>query len=491
MEAKKTVKERCPLKRSAFFAELDVATSGMKRVLSVSADCKTTGEECADGEIRISGRIEYKILFENEEGNYDCMNAAKDFLEKIVDKEVTPSSVCCVELIAVDNEYSGDAVLKIRTTVEVSGWFVRDRELLSVIEDGDDSLMLKKNTAEIESIVVLPTALKEISKDVELIGGIDKLLYAQTKINVNSVACATEIAYVDAELSATLLYVKDSNLFQETVVAPFAAELVSGDITAESEVFASGSALSVNVTVADEKTVVIETTAMIKGTLAKVEEYEYTADAYSLKNDLDVKLERYKLDRTACKETLSDKLSGSLRIDSEQGAMRAVIGSTEPIVAGLSLKIEDGRILVAEGVISARVLYLNEHGTAYGALIEAPFQLKGARECVMSEVLTAKACVHNFTARIRMGDEIEFSATLEISVEGTNPMYLECMTSLETLGERTDDGPAISLYIASEGESLWNVAKSLLTDEATLMEQNPDLELPLTGGEHIIVYKEL
>lgn len=491
MEAKKIVKERCRLQRSAFFSELDVATSGMKRVLSITAECKTTGEECADGEIRISGRIDYKILFENEEGGFDCMSAGKDFLEKVVDKGVNPTSICCVDLVAVDNEYSGDAVLKIRTTVEVSGWYVKEVELISVEDDSDGALMCRKQTAEIESIVVLPTALKEVSKDVELIGGIDKLLCCQTKININSVACATEIAYVDAELVATILYVKDTNLFQETVVAPFSAELVSGDISTDSEVFASGYAISNNVTIADEKTVVIETTAMIKGSLAKTEEYEYTADAYSLKYDVNVNLERYKLARTACRETLSDKLSGSLRIDSDQGTMRAVIGSTDPVVAGLSLKIEDGRILVAEGVVSARVLYLNEHGVAFGALIEAPFQLKGARECVMSDVLSAKAAIHNFTARIRMGDEIEFSATLEITVEGTNPMYIESMTSCETIAERTDDGPAISLYIASEGETLWNVAKALLTDEATLMEQNPDLALPLTGGEHIIVYKEL
>ena len=50
---------------------------------------------------------------------------------------------------------------------------------------------------------------------------------------------------------------------------------------------------------------------------------------------------------------------------------------------------------------------------------------------------------------------------------------------------------AISIHIAKSGETLWDVAKALGSTPELVMLQNPDITLPLSGGERVIVYRHL
>ena len=66
---------------------------------------------------------------------------------------------------------------------------------------------------------------------------------------------------------------------------------------------------------------------------------------------------------------------------------------------------------------------------------------------------------------------------------GNNVNKKTIVEDMEEGAAKEDDNIAISLYIAKEGESLWDVAKMLSTDEKTLMQLNPDIKLPLRSGD--------
>lgn len=50
---------------------------------------------------------------------------------------------------------------------------------------------------------------------------------------------------------------------------------------------------------------------------------------------------------------------------------------------------------------------------------------------------------------------------------------------------------AISVYIPAEGEDLWTVSKKLNACPEAIMQYNPDLTFPLTGGERILIYRQI
>ena len=83
---------------------------------------------------------------------------------------------------------------------------------------------------------------------------------------------------------------------------------------------------------------------------------------------------------------------------------------------------------------------------------------------------------------------IEEDCTLYARWEVT---HFSIIYDVELGAEKEENDFAVSLYIAKEGETLWEVAKALNTDEITLAEQNADVGLPLKGGEKILLYKYL
>ena len=50
---------------------------------------------------------------------------------------------------------------------------------------------------------------------------------------------------------------------------------------------------------------------------------------------------------------------------------------------------------------------------------------------------------------------------------------------------------AVSVHIAIAGEGLWDIAKKTGCSPEEIMADNPALELPLKGGERILVYRNI
>ena len=61
---------------------------------------------------------------------------------------------------------------------------------------------------------------------------------------------------------------------------------------------------------------------------------------------------------------------------------------------------------------------------------------------------------------------------------------------IEEKGERNRLGSAISVFVATRGDDLWDVAKRLGSDEEEILKYNSDLTFPLDGDERVILYRQ-
>ena len=50
---------------------------------------------------------------------------------------------------------------------------------------------------------------------------------------------------------------------------------------------------------------------------------------------------------------------------------------------------------------------------------------------------------------------------------------------------------AFSVFLPKEGEGLWEVAKRLRCEPASLQKSNPDLQFPVKNGQRIYVYRQI
>ncbi len=483
---KTMIYQRQPLQDTAFYTESEVKIPSLSRILAVSSEVKLTSTECVQGEVRVSGKVNYNIVYLSTDGNLDCAMTSKDFLEKIIDKNITPLTMVVIEGSREDTEWSGIDVTRLKTTIVLRGYCLRSVELDCA--EVDDSLRCYNVEVDVETANIIPSATKDVSKEVEIVGGIDRVMCQPSRVGLKSTATASGIVYVEGELQSSIVYARDNKLYTENIIIPFNTELTSVDIKDDSMVSVYADISYVNVILEGTTGILVEGTVMLKGIVCNLEKATLLKDAYSVDKEIALTTQDYVVSYTCCKETLGDKLATEVRLE-DKGA-RAIAVTTQPSVAGLGVRIEDGE-LIAEGVVNARAIYLDDQGEPYSVLVELPFQLKGGRTCSMAKVLAAKGEITAYSSRIRMSDEIEFTCSLIVTVEGQQDEVLSCITSYSVLGDVEDDDVAISLYIASENESLFSVAKALRTTEERIMMENPDLVLPLEAGAQIIIYKEL
>jgi hypothetical protein len=59
-------------------------------------------------------------------------------------------------------------------------------------------------------------------------------------------------------------------------------------------------------------------------------------------------------------------------------------------------------------------------------------------------------------------------------------------------GERyKEKGSAVSIYIPTEGDGLWEIAKKLKCRLEDVEKNNPKLEFPVKKGERLFIYRQL
>lgn len=472
-----------------FYLDRELLIAGAEKIICMDVSVRTTGIEALKGEARATYKAVYKTIYKSAEG---IKADEQSFEERATMKSdsITPKSFVDVTSRIIANEYVGTDNLKVRSTVELTGWVIVP--VTAEAAECREGLITKKRSVPIERI--LPVKESEIiaSSETEYKERVESILITDTKIGIINVSTATEICEIKGEAYTYVTYLSDGGLFSQCITTPFEAEILAEGITASDRAFLKGLALSTSATLRHEKNgsvISLEIVVGIKGFAIAAEETELLADAYSLTNEIKTNFGTLLAIENICMADIREKIAGSVALDTEAPRARTVLSVSAPTVGTIEV-INEGQLAV-EGIISAEIVYLDENEEMSKVLAELPYRFVIARDFGCSDNLYADAEVICLTARVRHNDEIEVLGEIAITVYGSSEIAIPYLGSCEAGGEKILDEAALSLYLAGEGEDLFDVAKELNTTEDVLMTLNPDLELPLKGGEKILLYRSL
>ena len=139
-----------------------------------------------------------------------------------------------------------------------------------------------------------------------------------------------------------------------------------------------------------------------------------------------------------------------------------------------------------EGSVSATLLY-EQNGEVHSTEVNLPFSvtLAGLGEDCMN--ISVAVCGVNI--RQRSEGECEAEAVLKIAAADSETVTVKYLTEAEE-GEKVDSNDcALSVYIPTAGDGLWETAKKLLQSPEEIQATNPELSFPLSGKERILVYR--
>ena len=98
-------------------------------------------------------------------------------------------------------------------------------------------------------------------------------------------------------------------------------------------------------------------------------------------------------------------------------------------------------------------------------------------------------CLKDVSARSRRGKEIEVSAELKVYSDLYCSRENSVITNVTIGDEKPQDDSSLYIYIVKPGETIWDIAKNMNVSPDVILEQNPEVSLPLQPYEKLVIYK--
>ncbi|MFI3229838.1 MAG: LysM peptidoglycan-binding domain-containing protein [Bacillota bacterium] len=469
--------------------EADINIEGAESIISVMAEARVVATEAMAQEARIDYRITYKVLYVSADG-IACVSQDFSGMTGVKSRLITPKSHVKIALNVGDIEYIGTHKLHIKGILEVAGYVINAMEIEPM--DKDDNIFAKTELVSVEHIEIVSDQEIIASDNVEIKEGIDSILTYDTTIIVKSATSGAETCAIEGECCTYMMYLTKGNLYSRAITMPFSGECLASNVQEGMETYLDGIADSTTLTLIGGEggsEVRVEVVVTISGYCVATEEVAIMVDAYSKTQELGCEYEEVLLQDNVCYTGIREKLSGSVRLGDEKKRIRSVLAVSKPSVSGISV-INNG-VLQVDGVASVSVIYLDEEEHYTEVVATLPFSYGVTRDFECGSGLYAVVKVCDIQARMRHNDEIDIMGEMRLEVYGSKDKYIKFIKSITEFGQLEENDVAISLYIVREGETLFDVAKAMLSDEDTLLQLNPEISLPLQAGEKVLLYRQL
>lgn len=453
----------------------------VKKPISVFAKSFITSRENSAEKTTVKAKVSFTFVYLSDDG-YKKVNAECDaFSELDADCSFVESFVTDVKLL------TSNGFIGVASVVFVG--CKKEENQFSVLQNSD-GVVCKSKEIDVDIYYNEKQGDQLITDEFNLDFTVGEVLSYQANAYLTSVNCGLGKIILEGETLLTvkaLPFSENNDIVKETKVIPFRYELESDDSLPDMKCFAIVNVSSTNLKIfADENkqksSVSVDIKLAFSGVLVGSEKMTVVTDAY-LKN-FECDLKKVDIERLCFKERkrFHEKVlcQGEAALDG--GRILAVLGECVNLVSAKS----DGGVVTVDGIVKADVVFKNSDNGIVNVPCERPFTFDFSEN---GEIFGLNLCLSGLNARVRNG-EIELETHLEVSYNSFENERFTCVEEITKLGERNRLGSAISVFVASAGDDLWDVAKRLGSDEEEILKYNGDLTFPLSGDERIILYRQ-
>lgn len=450
---------------------------------AVPADCVPS-----DGEVRYNGKLYLTVVYEDAEKKICRIERGAEFFHRASDPVLTPA--CRVRAAftveSVKNRKEGASFyVSVVVGAEVGVYGIAQAEYLS----GGEGLVCKRAPQTV--VKILPIAGEtEIEDDFET-DYVGDILLCSENVSVSRVEAEAGQLVVQGEVALNVCALKaDDSLCSYERLVPFRAELPADELLSEHKASAEVCVKSVAVTAGtDEDKGKSRISASFVLSVAAEgyipEELPTVEDAFALSSELKTEktqTESRVADGLLC---LTERISGTASLSAEINYSSLLAAAVTPRAEIVCHRGENGG--EAEGVMTAEVLLRDADGTNRSATLSLPFAFPVRYDEGLEAEASGTVC--GLSVRQRREGEVEAEATLKATVRLYRKIGAEYLTEAAEGAPIEENDSAISVYLPSEGDGLWEIAKRLHREPSELEKSNPELEFPVQKGKRLFVYR--
>ena len=463
------------------------------KVLSVSATASVYPAETLNGEARYRGKVSYKALY--LDGNTPkSLDYVSEFSGAILSDRVKTGTVCSfgAELLDIDVSAVTNTEIKAAAVIEVT-LTVTESENVRYLSHGgdnvytrDERLLCQSQTASVSSVF---TETDEIEN-----ANVKSVISAEARIVTFKRSATDDAIELSGEAVCDLVCEgEDGLIVSYRSVAPFTEIIAAHGVSAGDTVIGDVVLDGVRVNLTESEGVSVEIVYEMSASACAFTENTFSAvtDAFSVENELLKTLRSVDIVRVLRQDCVNETLDGSVTLKDDMPPadnILAVCGVKAVVTGTMS---DSGRVLVSGMMTGNIIYYCAENNSVSSASIELPYSVLLSVNAGEGDIIEARAEVYKTSVRIRRGNELDIRAEVcfDVTVSGEDTAAVVC--GLEKGEARPKPECAFSVYIARQGDTLWDAARELGVTPETVVSFNPDVTVPMSGGERLIAYRHL
>ncbi len=472
-----------------------VATDAVSQILSATATAEILSCECQDGQIKCDGRTIFYICFISREGEIKKTECNGNFSAIIKDGDIKAGcrAQATAEVVKTECDLNG-ASLGVWANIITTAEACENQELNAL--SGGERLVIDTQDITLFKSYGLREGTYPLEEEFELNCEVKEVLSHRAGANINAVSAGVGSIIVDGQVYLTVIALQNgekSSIIKEVRALPFRNEIECEEAMPTMQATASVNIKGLKTQVlVDQETgkskVTVSLNLCFTGEVFSSEEKTVAKDAFSVTENLELIKEQAQSFKPCGSQCASVGFNGRAVVaELPIGVTLFAVGNERAEVLSSELK---GSKLKCTGVISAIGYFCDGENKPFTRRLETAFEkeldctLNGELDCV-------RARAERVTARLISATEIELDGELILCAETREKCVVDCIREVKSVGEKTPNTHAISVYIPLEDEELWSLAKRLNVCPESLVETNPELTFPLTGKERIVVYRKL
>ncbi len=453
-------------------------------VVSVGSESAIVSYDSSNGSASFYGKTNIKFVYNDGMGLVSS-NYSADFTADVQNELLTTDTKLLFDVVTIDTKVdtnANTAMLAILLEISVFGYFPQSINCLVAGEDiyaCKDNILLSKGV----DVAQIPFVIDE---ELTATHAIEGVLLAESCVCISDHYFSDGALHLKGIATVRLTYTSDGNIYTDSLPFDFEREVDTSNIHCKNlQLLVAVRATKVRLDITQEGNKVfladISCNLQLENTL--VDGVEVVTDCYSA--DCDYNLQKQQITTTLPLPTVCTERTFSVSIPKDDDKKLQTALNVSAIVTKSSVGAD---CFTVDGVVYATATYIGEQMESQ--LLEIPFSQKiDTKGIDANSTICANVVVTNFS--LQDNGALEANITLCIRANIFRDATYFVITEAERVPFDKTQLPALQIYFAHKGESLWTLGKNLHMSTQQILALNPELADPLTADARIVVFNKI
>lgn len=479
---------RKKLTMDKFSTQVKVTTvNPIKKILNATATAVISSCEKNYGYISLSGKIKANVVFENKLDMIDHAEVFFDFIEK-QQQSIELDDMVATDSIALKNiSFSGTEVICVfEHSVSVTGNYSYE---IPAFSGEDKNLVLRSSSFDSLKFITSAEDNFVVAEENEVNLLDVSVLSSSASVIVTEVSSLVDKISVEGKIVCNIVCSDAESVSQLSKEFEFRQEVEAAGVLPNMTISANVMVKNITVTpeVSENKTnLVYAFDLFLKANVYEDYTYEIVEDMFSLTDNISTTYD-YIEARTFAKmknftETsmLSEDISKLENFDD-------IVGIYLPEFILDSIEETEGKASLIGKIVSQALYKTDSDYSVMQTELPVRFEIIPEQGTVLGDVRVYPE-VSSF--KVKAGRYLEIIYTTNYSAVFEQSVSRKFVKEFEILGSKEASDAGIKIYITKDGETLFDVAKSLNVRPETIESQN-EVTDTFDGGQKIYIYSPI